>query len=115
MTRAPTSSQATLTQIWSKFEKLEKLRDETCNLSDGDNQASAWSMPVESVSALVEPIDQATTKLAWLTVDIEAADQVDIEIKTRILISCIIDKDADLVTALAKSLLRDVTRDKGKE
>ena len=67
--------QTTLQQLWSNFDKLERLRSETAGLLDNPDDISAWSMPAESVNALIDRIDVAMSKLAWLAVDIEAINK----------------------------------------
>ena len=104
------SPDMTLQQIWLRFDKLARLREDTLGLAGGDEEAEPWSMPAEKLDVLIEPIDSAMSKLAWLVADVESKDQHDLRLKTRILIECVADKEAALIVAVATSLLSDARR-----
>lgn len=97
----------TIDAIWSKFKRLQKIRDES--MSDVAADAEAGLPLSASINdKVLDPIDDELFQLAWLAADSKGASSDDILRKALILTEYLEDNSDDVTQALARSLVTDI-------
>ena len=103
------SGQLCLEAISEKFERLNRIKD-ICSQDFGlevfGRNTSGQSN--EMLERFVDPIDDELVQLGWLASDSVAMDRHSIQLKAEILDTLLENDPNDLISSLARSLIKDL-------
>ncbi len=99
-----------LSSIWEAFDRLRSFRDESQSLPSGKVERVSWGATrAESTLGEVDQIDEQLMQLAWLAAATPAKDSDELKIKANILAEYLEEVDDYIETALARSIVSDLT------
>jgi len=103
------SNSVTIEAIWSKFIRLQKIRDESmADVAAEADAGAGTSLSVSINDKVLDPIDDELFQLAWLAADSKGATANDIVRKAMILTEYLEENSDDVMQALARSLVTDI-------
>jgi hypothetical protein len=99
-----------LSTIWEAFDRLRNLRNEARSMPNGKFEAVSWGTTnTKPTEGEIDQIDEQLMELAWLAAATQANNPDEFRMKAKILAEFLEEVDDYVETALARSLVSDLT------